>query len=32
VVADPLREPAVLIGRREKMPDLLRIQGALHLK
>jgi hypothetical protein len=33
VVADPLRELAILIGRREKMvDDLLRIHGALHLK
>jgi hypothetical protein len=33
VVADPLREPAILIGRREKMvDDLLRIHGALHPK
>jgi hypothetical protein len=33
VVADPLRELAILVGRREKMvDDLLRIHGKLHLK
>jgi hypothetical protein len=33
VVADPLRELAILVGRREKMvDDMLRIHGTLHLK
>jgi hypothetical protein len=33
VVADSLRELAILVGRREKMvDDLLRIHGTLHLK
>jgi len=33
VVADPLRELAILVGGREKMvDDMLRIHGTLHLK